>query len=116
LSLDSIFACAEEGLDAQMLLDPLEEQLDLPSAFIKGANGDGRQGELVGEEDEILARIRVAEADAAQVAGIVPMAAVLVQSDSLIGNDAALFVDGAGVDTTCVEVALGASNRRRDGK
>jgi len=30
-------------LDAQMLLDPLEEQLDLPSALVEGADGRGRK-------------------------------------------------------------------------
>jgi hypothetical protein len=35
LSLDCIFRGTEEGLDAKMLLDPLEEQFDLPATAIK---------------------------------------------------------------------------------
>ena len=48
LRLHGVLGCAEKGLDTQMLLDPLEEQLDLPPALVgapqanKGA-GNGRK-------------------------------------------------------------------------
>jgi hypothetical protein len=35
----SVLGSAVETFDAQVLLDPLEEQLDLPSAPVQGANG-----------------------------------------------------------------------------
>src|SRR3989304_6914057 len=41
-----------ECLDAQVVLDPLEEQLDLPAALVKLRDGQGRQSEVVGQEDE----------------------------------------------------------------
>jgi hypothetical protein len=34
-----------------MLLDPLEEQLDLPATAIEVGDGQRRQEEVVGEED-----------------------------------------------------------------
>jgi hypothetical protein len=37
-----------------MLLDPLEEQLNLPAALVELADGGGRQGEMVGDEHELL--------------------------------------------------------------
>ena len=52
LGFHRVFGCPEELLDPQMLLDPLEEQLDLPSALVKGADGHGRQTELIGEEHQ----------------------------------------------------------------
>jgi len=38
-----------------MLLDPFEEQLDLPTATIKIGNALRRQVEMVGQEDQRLA-------------------------------------------------------------
>ena len=40
LGFDSVLGSAEEALDAQVLLDPFEEQFDLPAAFVEF--GDGR--------------------------------------------------------------------------
>jgi hypothetical protein len=60
-----VFAGPVESLDAQVLLDPFEEQLDLPAALIESADGSGGKGELVGEKDELLAGVRVPEADSA---------------------------------------------------
>lgn len=38
LDTDGIFAFAPEGLNLEMLLNPFEEQFDLPPVFIKEAN------------------------------------------------------------------------------
>ena len=38
LNTDGIFAFAPEGLNLEMLLNPFEEQLDLPSVFVKECN------------------------------------------------------------------------------
>ena len=48
-------AGAIKGLDAETLLDPLEEQFDLPASPIQLGKGQRRPGEVVGEEDEGLA-------------------------------------------------------------
>ena len=53
-----------------MLLDPLEEQLDLPAGLVESGNGLWRMGELVGEEDEGLVSRAVLEADAPEMGGI----------------------------------------------
>jgi hypothetical protein len=45
-----------------MLLDPFEEQFDLPAAFVERADGRGRQPELVGEEHQRSARFGVPQA------------------------------------------------------
>ena len=49
-----------------MLLDPFEEQFDLPAQPVELGDGERGQGEVVGQKDEPLARFGVAEADAAQ--------------------------------------------------
>ena len=40
LSLHSVFAGTVKGLDPEMLLDPLKEQLDLPAGLIEQAYGE----------------------------------------------------------------------------
>ena len=51
LGLHGIFGCPEEPFDPQMLLDPFEEQFDLPATFVERADGRRWQSELVGEEN-----------------------------------------------------------------
>ena len=43
LSEDGIPACPKEGFDLQVLLDPFEEKLDLPSVMIDVTDGFGYQ-------------------------------------------------------------------------
>jgi len=61
-----------ELLDAQMLLDPLEEQFDLPARFVDCAVGGCRQDEVVGQEHQRLAGLGVLESNAPQMHRVVP--------------------------------------------
>ena len=54
LRLDSVLAGAKEHLDAQMLLDPFEEQLHLPTLAIQAGNQFGAQGKVVGQKYQAL--------------------------------------------------------------
>src|ERR1035441_583986 len=94
----------------------LEEQFNFPAAFVEIADGGSGQGELVGEKDKALAGVGVAEADSAQMVWIVVAAVIAVESDGLVGEDARLLVRRAGVDARCVEVALGASDKKCSGQ
>ena len=81
-----------------MLLDPLEEQLDLPAAFVERADGRGRQAKLVGEEHQRLARLGVPEADAPQMFGVMPAGVVPIEGDGLIADDPCGTVARGGID------------------
>ena len=63
---------AVKGFDAQMLLDPFEEEFDLPAATIELGDGQRRNGEVVGQKDQRLAGLGIAIADAAQRDGQYP--------------------------------------------
>jgi hypothetical protein len=52
LRLNAVGGSADESFDAQMLLDPFEEQLHLPTVPIEGRHRKGRQEEIVGQENE----------------------------------------------------------------
>ena len=63
LGLHSVLAGPVEGLDSEVLLDPLEEQFHLPSRFVDLCDGDCRKREVVGEELESLPCFHVEIAD-----------------------------------------------------
>ena len=57
LSLHRVLAGAKEHLDAQMLLDPLEEQLHLPALAVQTGNQLRPQGKVVGQKHQPLSGI-----------------------------------------------------------
>jgi hypothetical protein len=69
LRLQGIDRSAVELFDAQVLLDPFEEQLDLPTAAIQLRDRQWWQGEVVGQKDESLLLLRIEVTNAAQLSG-----------------------------------------------
>src|SRR5688500_19613398 len=47
LGLHGVLAGADEMLDAQMLFDPLEEQLHLPTALVQRTDSQGRKRRFI---------------------------------------------------------------------
>ena len=115
LRLHGVLGRAVELLDAQVLLDPLEEQLDLPAGLVQFANGHRRRTEQVGQEHEGLLRVRVLEADAAQMARIALAAVVARHGHRLVADDSLRPVVRRGVDPAQVGVQLGAGDEERAG-
>ena len=66
LSLQGVGAGADEGLDAQVLLERLEEQFDLPAALVDRGDGGGGEAAMIGEEDQRALLLLVPDLDAAQ--------------------------------------------------
>jgi len=89
-----VFACPQKGLDLQVLLYPLEEQLDLPSPLVNCCDGRGGQPEVVGQEDVILVRLRVVEHHAPQFPRIRLLYVLKLQLHCVVGHDAQFFVLG----------------------
>ena len=52
LGLHSVFAQAVEGFNAKVLLDPFEEEFDLPASFVDFRDHNGVDLEVVGYEDQ----------------------------------------------------------------
>lgn len=57
-----VLAGAQEGLDLEVLLDPLEEQLDLPTLLVNVRDSLCRQFEVVGDEGVFLLRLGIKRA------------------------------------------------------
>ena len=97
LGLYRVLGSSEERLDAKMLLDPPEEQFDLPALPIELGDGQRRHGEVVGKKDQAFARFRIAKADPAQRCREVFARRAHHESDRLIADQATGAVDGMGV-------------------
>src|SRR3546814_15204014 len=70
LRLDRILAGAQKRFDSQVLLDPFEEQLDLPTLSVQVCNQRGLEREVVGQKRDALSAL-VLDHDATQRRGIV---------------------------------------------
>ena len=53
-----------------MLLDPFEEQFDLPTTLVQFGDGECRQGKVVGEEHQFFAGFCIVIPDSTQGVGI----------------------------------------------
>ena len=58
LRLHGVLGGAIEGLDAQVLLDPFEEEFHLPAALVQFGNRQAVQDKVVGQEDQVACRFR----------------------------------------------------------
>ncbi len=110
LSAHRVWRGAVKGFDAQMLLDPFEEEFDLPAAAIEFGDGQRRHGEVVGQKDECLAGLGIATADAAHEDGIIVLGVKAGQHHGLVETQAGGFVHGAGVTACAAEVLFGAGD------
>ena len=106
---------AVKTFDSQMLLDPFEEQLDLPSAFVQRADCQRRQRELIGQEHQYFACLGVAEADAPKVGGVTFGGVVAVERDGLVADQSGAAIHWRRVHTASSEVSLGARDKEGSG-
>lgn len=93
LSLHGVVGVAIESFDSQVLLDPFEEQFHLPTALVEMSNGQRRQREVVGQEDQPSLVFGVVECDPAERFGIQSGRLGPRQDDRLIAAQAGGLVD-----------------------
>lgn len=111
LRLDGVLAVAQELLDSQVLLDPFEEQFDLPAIFVQGCNRQWRQHKVVGQKDKSLASFRVFESYASQVFWVMLRGVKPVEQYRLIANKSRRSVDWFGINSSSVHVDFGSSDK-----
>ena len=87
LNTDGIFAFAPEGLNPEMLFDPSEEQLDLPSVFVKECNFTCLEIKVVRIVCERSLQIRSIIDNASEGNGIVAFVPASSESDRLVTKD-----------------------------
>ena len=109
LDLQGVGAGADEGFDAQILLERLEEELDLPAALVDLRDGGGGEAAMVGEEDQGALALLVADLDAAQEQAAF-FAGQLVEEDDLVALDGAALRDWAALQHAVIGVVLHAGD------
>ena len=115
LRLHSVLARAQKTLDAQVLLDPLEEQLHLPAILVQGGNGQRRQSRVVGQKYQRLARFEIFEPNAAQMFGIVLGDVEAVERNALIADHSSIPIGRRRIHPPRIHAALGAGNKEGAG-
>jgi len=111
LRLHRVLAGTQKLLDAQMLLDPLEEQFHLPAILIKLGNHRCRQRRVVGQKDQRLTR-GILVSHPAQMLRIVFGRLDAIERHRLITHHASALIHLVGVHASCVEVGLGACHKK----
>lgn len=101
---------AVKSFDAEMLFEPFEEQFNLPAAAIQLGDSQGRDGEVVGQEDQRLAGFGITVADAADRGGIIDLGLRSDGKHGLVKTQAGGFVHRPGVSAGVEEKFLGASD------
>ena len=115
LGLHSVLGAAIEGLDAQVLFDPLEEELDTPPRLVDGGHRFGGKCKVVGEEDQIHLGLRVNVVDSSQQDRVQVPGLDSGQTDALIASESGLGVNGTGLPDPKVKIALGPDDEERAG-
>lgn len=87
LNTDGILTLAPKGLDSKMLLDPFEEQFDLPSVFIKERNFICLEIEVICIVCKRSLQIRSIVNNASERNGIVAVVPASRESDRLVTKD-----------------------------
>ncbi len=116
LSLHGVFAQAVEGFDAKVLLDPLEEELDLPAGFVDLRDHDGVDLEVVGDEDQAFSGFGIQKAYSAQVATVEAFGSRSVETNRLIGSQADGLVYRARFANVVAHVDLRSGHEERQSR
>lgn len=116
LRLHGVLGSSEKRLDAKMLLDPPEEEFDLPPLLVEQGDALRGKGEIVGQENQFLFVLDVEEPDTTEFVGVMLGRVDPRQYDGLIGTNPGRFVDGPGVHATIPQIRLGPCDEKSEAK
>ena len=98
LRVDRVLGGSIEGLDVQMLLDPLEEQFDLPALAVQFRDGQRVfNRKVIGQEAIDLPVLKVFIHNESQRVRILSGRVISGKSDGLVGKNAGTLVDWSGL-------------------
>lgn len=113
LRLDRVLAVAQEFLDSEVLLDPLEEHFDLPAILVKRGNRQGRERKVVGQKDQRFACQGVFEPDPSQLLWIVSRGKKSGEHHRLIADEAAWPLGSPRIDPVHPGIGFGSGDKER---
>jgi len=98
---------AKEMFDHQILLEPFEEQFDLPALLVNGGNSQCGQVQTIAQKNQLELRLLVEECNPSQWCGVGSLGFVGQQLDRLIGAYASAEVEGLTVQGCELQIVLG---------
>jgi len=113
LCLYGVRAIAPEGLDLEVLFDPLEEQFYLPSVFIELCDFQWRKIEVVGQKDKRAILLGIVELYSSQVFGTSFGGIKARKTHNLVTSKPGSFVHGRRIDSPKVEIPQCTGNKER---
>jgi len=113
LRFHGVLGSPQKSLDPKILLDPSEEQLDLPAELVKLSDRQRRKREVIRQEDQIAAVIPVIEANPAEPLREAFLRIESDQGDDLIGSHIRSSINRAGNKPITSQVRLGPDNEKR---
>ena len=111
LRVNSIAGCAVKGLDMQVLLDPLEEDLNLPSFSVQLCNGDCVNREVVREEAIGLSVSKVLIYNKPKIVWVLLRSIKSCELYRLIGNKSCLSVNLSRLSDRVQHIILGPGDK-----
>lgn len=94
LSFDGVLRGAVKGFDAQVLLDPFEEQFDMPATTVQFGDDVSWKSEVVSEEHQPLFPLGIPVTNATKLSGIAFSGVEPLQRDGLIALHARALIHG----------------------
>ena len=113
LRLHGVLAVTQKMFNTQMLLNPFEEQFNLPTTFVQSRNSRCWQRSIVRQEHQSLAGIRIFQPNSAQIFRILFRFIKSVQTDGLIANYSHAFVHWRRINTPEIHITFSASYEKR---
>ncbi len=115
LGFHGVFRCAVETLDSQVLLDPLEEQFNMPAAAVKVGDGHGRKREVVCDEDKGLVSFFVPVLYRSQGFREIFDALYACELNRLVADKSCRAIHLAGEGTAVSGIGFGSQNEETQG-
>ena len=94
-----------------MLLDPFEEQFDLPSGVIKLSDGQCGQCTVVGYENEPFVLGGIEITNSSQFVGIILLGVESLEDNDWVALNALGFVDRLRIEAIELEIAFGSGHK-----
>ena len=115
LGFHGVFRCAVETLDSQVLLDPFEEQFNMPAIPIQFGNGHGRKREVVCNKGQGPVSFFVPVLYESQGFGEIFDALYARKSNCLVTDKSCRAVHLAGVGAAVFGIGFGSQNKEAQG-
>jgi hypothetical protein len=106
LRLHGVLGGPVKRLDSKVLLDPTEEQLDLPTELVDLSDSQSGKREVIRQEDQIATVVSIVKANATKAFGVASVGIEPVEDDGLIAAKIRRSIHGMRGEAMATQVRL----------